>query len=799
LNNSSSVTFAGGGQTFSSVYFPNTTNSIAISGANTFVSVTFSRATTGITPVTFSANQTITSDITFNGGSAVARLFLKSDVLGTTRTLNISTIPLNTDTDFQDIAITGAAAPASGTRLGDCKGNSGITFGAGVNKYWNGAGGGNWSVAAWATTSGGAPSVNNFPLAQDTAIFQSTNLNSGATVTINLGWNIGTIDMSARTSNTMTLATGTTTPIIYGNWINGTGTTITGTGQIQFSGRGAQSITSAGVTFTQPFQFDSPGGTITLQDAFTTSSTTSGTIKQNNGTVDLNGKTLTVSNTGASTAWQIGTGTKNLTFNGGTLVIAASGGTAFNNAAPTGFTTTAGTGTGTISLTSASAKGFVGANSTYNCTINQGGAGALSISGSNTFSNITNTYSATGATTITFTASTTTTFANWKATGTVGNVLTINSSSAGVAYTLAKSGGGFISGVDYINYRDAIGSPLSDTWYMGANSAYSTTTPNRTQGLYSTTRALNAVVVLTSGTSWVVPSDWNNSANTIHLFGAGGGGAGGYATSPNYAGGGGGGGGGYTKLTNQTLSGTITYAIGTAGTGGTGGNNGNAGGTTSWNSGTSTAGGGKGGTASLAPASAGGVGGVGATFNGGDGGAGAISTTASSYAGGGGGGGAGGVNGVGGTGGLGFSTTNSSLTSAGGGGGNGGGSAGGAGLSGSYGPGGNNSSGIGGGTSTTPGTLGGGSASGRGGAGPAGLSGGNEIYGGIGGAGGMGGTVNAATATPNLYGGGGHGGGGYLTSSTAPGGAGGAGLIVIVYTPSGAVVNTGKFFNFFPM
>ena len=142
------------------------------------------------------------------------RTFLRSDTLGTTRTLTCAAFS-GTDADFRDITIAGAAAPVSGTRLGDCKGNSGITFGAGVSKYWNLAAGGNWSDTGWATTGGGAVAANNFPLAQDTAVFQSTGLNSGATITINAAYNIGTIDMSARTSNTMTLATGSTTPAIY--------------------------------------------------------------------------------------------------------------------------------------------------------------------------------------------------------------------------------------------------------------------------------------------------------------------------------------------------------------------------------------------------------------------------------------------------------------------------------------------------------------------------------------------------------------------------------------------------------
>jgi len=59
-----------------------------------------------------------------------------------------------------------------------------------------------------------------------------------------------------------------------------------------------------------------------------------------NGTLDLDGKTLN-----AGLSFVTGAGTKNLTFNGGTLVCPTASTTSFNNLQPTNFTTTAGTGT----------------------------------------------------------------------------------------------------------------------------------------------------------------------------------------------------------------------------------------------------------------------------------------------------------------------------------------------------------------------------------------------------------------------------------------------------------------------
>jgi hypothetical protein len=219
---------------------------------------------------------------------------------------------------------------------------------------------------------------------------------------------------------------------IYGNLKFSTGMTLTaGANSWSFSATsGIQQITTNAKTLDFALNFSGVGGTFQLQDALTMGSTRIAQLT--NGTLDLNGKTLTVGST-----FQTATGTKNLTFNGGTLVCPAASTTAFNNNAPTGFTTTAGTGTGTISMTAATAKTFVGGGSTFNCTLNQGGLGALTITGSNTFSNITNTVQPAS---ILFTAGTTSTFSSFSLSGTAGNLITIGSVTA-ASHTLSKASG----------------------------------------------------------------------------------------------------------------------------------------------------------------------------------------------------------------------------------------------------------------------------------------------------------------------------------------------------------------------
>ncbi|MFA5951989.1 MAG: tail fiber domain-containing protein [Hyphomicrobium sp.] len=290
-------------------------------------------------------------------------------------------------------------------------------------------------------------------------------------------------------------------------------------------------------------------------------------------------------------------------------------------------------------------------------------------------------------------------------------------------------------------------------------------------------------VYLTSGTSWVVPSDWNNANNSIEMIGGGGGG-GGSASSPA----GGGGGGAYSKSTNLTLTpgNSIAYQIGSAGTGGTSGNNGTAGGDT-WFDGSGTT------CSGQTVCAKGGAGGKSNSFSNGvaAGGAAASGIGSTKYSGGNGGyhtgpvgntngmggGGAGGPNGNGGRGGN-IGAANSYGT--GGGGSGGGANAADQNVNGGVATaGGNNSVGSGGGAINASGSNGGGgggSTSGVGGAGGNGTEW-DATHGSGGGGGGGEGATGGAGGT---YGGGGAGGG----ANTGSGGVGGQGLIVIKYTPA---------------
>jgi fibronectin-binding autotransporter adhesin len=248
-------------------------------------------------------------------------------------------------------------------------------------------------------------------------------------------------------------------PFIYGNWITGTGVSFSGAGPITFAGRGSQQITSASRTFTFTPTIDSPSGSVTLQDALNTSRS----IGLNSGTFNTNNYNVT-DGLGFSS---VNSNTRTLALGSGTWTSAGAGASAWTTSTSTNLTVT---GTGTISLTSASAKTFNGGGASFSgITLNQGGAGTLTITGNNTFANISN--SAGVATTILMSA-TTQTVGEFTASGTVGNVLTVQGTSATSPCTLIYTGVGLATPVttDYLTLTGVRAYPLTNTWYAGTNS-----------------------------------------------------------------------------------------------------------------------------------------------------------------------------------------------------------------------------------------------------------------------------------------------------------------------------------------
>ena len=377
--------FLSAGFTYYNVSWPTgTTGSISITGNNSFNNLSFTGASTAaFMDVVFSGDQTVAGTLTTSTGtSAVSRICLRSSGGLVVRTLTCAAVSL-IDTDFQNITISGAAAPATGTRLGNGGNNSGITFPAAKTVYWNLSGAQSWSATGWATSSGGSPAVNNFPLAQDTAVFDNTAGSVTGTITLNDDYLIGTLDMSGRTS-AMTLATSTLSFDVIGNWINGTGVTLTGTGAITFSGGTAQSITPAGITFPHIITILSPNGTVTLAGAMTVSQAT--TLSA--GTLALAGFTLSTNtfSSSNSNARVIDFGSGNIA-----LTTTTAGSTMLSMATANGFTFT-GTGGFTRNMAASATATFGSsaggsASNAPNLTVNAG-ASTLTITSGSYFKNL---------------------------------------------------------------------------------------------------------------------------------------------------------------------------------------------------------------------------------------------------------------------------------------------------------------------------------------------------------------------------------------------------------------------------
>jgi hypothetical protein len=364
---SAAPTFAGGGKTFYNVTFSSTAaGNTTISGTNTFngTLTQTSRSAVGIRTIVFVADQTINTLTLGSTNTSNKRILVFSSNLAVLRTLTVTTFTATTDVDFRDIQAAGTSVSVSnwnsaGTgRFGNC-GNNGnkITFDTPKTVYWNLAAGGNWSDTAWALTtgSGAAVAANNFPLAQDTAIIQSdvATLASGNTITLDNNWNIGNINFSSRTTNTMTFATGAAvTSGIYGDFNIGSGVTITTTsGAFQlYKQGGPQTFTYSPTTpLLKGLNQNGPGGTVRINGNVTLDPTVTYTLAA--GTLDLtnNGAGNYTLSTGVFSSSN--SNTRSVTFGTGNITLTGSG-TVWSTATSTNFSRT---GTPTVNVSNNSA------------------------------------------------------------------------------------------------------------------------------------------------------------------------------------------------------------------------------------------------------------------------------------------------------------------------------------------------------------------------------------------------------------------------------------------------------------
>ncbi len=374
--NGASITFNGGGMAFNNLIVSGSGAAIITGGGTTVVNLTRTGTAVKTDSMQLNTDYIISGTFTVTGNSATNRLIVLTNTVGVSRTITAAVTSL-TNVDFMDITGAGAASPFTGTSLGDALGNSGITFDAPATNYMRGAGSGNWSdQTRWSSTVGGAGGSGRVPLPQDAVIFDATSAVATHTNDMpRMGADITFTGFTGVFANSVSTS-------FFGSLTFASGMVLSGTSAFTCRGRSSHTITSAGIFFLGGFTTDAPGGTYTLQDAYTNTGNTNTTLT--NGTFTANNFNVSLAGSNAFTAAA------------GTTVNMGSGTWSFSRtAAATIFSATATTtitGLATILIATASTadRTFAGGGKTYGTltyTVDNS-PGILIVTGANTFTTI---------------------------------------------------------------------------------------------------------------------------------------------------------------------------------------------------------------------------------------------------------------------------------------------------------------------------------------------------------------------------------------------------------------------------
>lgn len=296
--------FDGGSHTFYEVSSTLTGNInfrqvLTIKGANTYTNLKI-LPPVGLTKqfyvIYVTDNQTVTGTLTMTGQSAIKRVMFESiNPPSNPCVLTAAAVSL-TYVDFHNISGAGAAAPFTGTSLGNRANNSGITFTTPVTRYWVGNGG-NWnSTTHWSASSGGASGAS-VPLPQDTVIFDANSITSASQTITFIGRTMGKDISFANVANNPTLTeddstAGESSADIFGDLILSAGMTFSFFG-FNFWGDSTMDLTSNGVFATNDASISiiSGGGSVVLQDEL--NMTLDSDIYLGGGTFEANNKNIT--------------------------------------------------------------------------------------------------------------------------------------------------------------------------------------------------------------------------------------------------------------------------------------------------------------------------------------------------------------------------------------------------------------------------------------------------------------------------------------------------------------------------
>ena len=282
---------------------------------------------------------TCTGSLTVTGLDQRRRLFVRLLLVGNGLcTLNAASIGLISDADFCGVIGAGAAAPFTGTRVGNGgNSSSGITFDTPRTVYWRGTAGTSGSADAtcpFSLTNGGSTSTAAYPLPQDTVIVNENTLASTVTTgSSNAPLHVTSLDFTNRSTaitwNNQSAGTafcGVNGSLKLSSAVSSTATSSPST--VIYS-TDLFEITSAGVAlrnngFTQR-QYN--GGSTPLPITRLLDTTTIGTnaslqqLQQESGRLDLNGHDLTLWHYAATNSGQTITKEIELWFGAGRFIV----------------------------------------------------------------------------------------------------------------------------------------------------------------------------------------------------------------------------------------------------------------------------------------------------------------------------------------------------------------------------------------------------------------------------------------------------------------------------------------------
>jgi hypothetical protein len=436
------------------------TNVATISSAGASVNnLTITGTASQTDTYSFNGSLTVTGTFTVNGNSAVNRVVLQSSTLGTARTITAAATSLS-NLDYADITGAGAAtwAITSGV-AGDRGGNSVVTTTTPATQTRDSTSGSAWSVAArW---------TSRVPLPQDNVVINGSSGNISATDVLVLGKDI---DFTGYTG-TITQTTNASAYEIFGSLTASSGMSFgaaVNTFSINYRGRGSHTLTCNGKTLfpassNAVHTVNTAGGTYTLADAYTMSSTAAMSFNIISGTFDSSSYNITTGRlvTSGSLTRSITLGTTIFSLGANsvsTIISIATSGLTWSGSSATFNITSTTTNTRTLDLQNQPIGTF---------TYTVANTGQLTLSSAATFSTA---FAVSGAArTVQFLAGATYTIpsgSGWQVNGTAGNLITIQSSSAGSAATISCAFGTASS--DYLSLKDSAATGGA-SFFAGAN------------------------------------------------------------------------------------------------------------------------------------------------------------------------------------------------------------------------------------------------------------------------------------------------------------------------------------------